>query len=154
MRKFLFFFYITISITGFTQSINEEKITLSNFLKRMYISTPFEGVKVVDDYEHQYLVSVVSLDKNKYTNLSIMNRVAQVKSQSQVSALLNGSIINSELVIKTTESKSNGATNSLNETIEIIKQNSSGFSKGLELLTNFDNSENNRTVFIYIREIK
>jgi hypothetical protein len=71
-----------------------------------------------------------------------------------VSALLNGSIINSELVIKTTESKSNGATNSLNETIEIIKQNSSGFSKGLELLTNFDNSENNRTVFIYIREIK
>jgi len=40
------------------------------------------------------------------------------------------------------------------ETVELIKQNSIGFSKGLELLTNFDNADSLRMVFIYIRELK
>lgn len=154
MKILLIFVYIAISITGFTQSINEEKTTLSNFIKRMYNSTPFEGVKIMDDYDHQYLVSVVSLDKTKYTNPSIMNRVAQVKSQSQASTFLNGATINMEMVIKTTERESKSSSSVLTETIESIKQNSSGFSQGLELLSNFDSSDNNRTIFIYIREIK
>ena len=154
MRIIFIFLYFVISITGFTQSINEEKTTLSNFIKRMYSSTPFEGVKIMDDYDHQYLVSVVSLDKTKYTSPSIMNRVAQVKSQSQASTFLNGATINMEMVIKTTERESKVSSSVLTETIESIKQNSSGFSQGLELLSNFDNADNNRTIFIYIREIK
>jgi hypothetical protein len=44
--------------------------------------------------------------------------------------------------------------NTIVETVEQIKQNSAGFSQGLELLTNFDNSDNSRMVYIYIREIK
>jgi hypothetical protein len=120
----------------------------------MYNSTPFEGVKIMDDYDHQYLVSVVSLDKTKYTNPSIMNRVAQVKSQSQASTFLNGATINMEMIIKTTERESKGSSSVLTETIESIKQNSIGFSQGLELLSNFDNAGNNRTIFIYIKEIK
>ena len=154
MRIIFIFLYFVISITGFTQSINEEKTTLSNFIKRMYNSTPFEGVKIMDDYDHQYLVSVVSLDKTKYTNPSIMIRVAQVKSQSQASTFLNGATINMEMVIKTTERESKSSSSVLTETIESIKQNSSGFSQGLELLSNFDSLDNNRTIFIYIREIK
>ena len=154
MRIIFIFLYFVISITGFTQSINEEKTTLSNFIKRMYNSTPFEGVKIMDDYDHQYLVSVVSLDKIKYTSPSIMNRVAQVKSQSQASTFLNGATINMEMIIKTTERESKGSSRVLTETIESIKQNSSGFSQGLELLSNFDSLDNNRTIFIYIREIK
>ena len=154
MRIIFIFVLFIISITGFTQSINEEKTTLSNFIKRMYTSTSFEGVKIMDDYDHQYLVSVVSQDKKKYTNPSIMNRVAQVKSQSQASTFLNGTTINMEMVIKTTERESKSSSSVLTETIESIKQNSSGFSQGLELLSNFDSLDNNRTIFIYIREIK
>ena len=154
MRIIFIFVLFIISITGFTQSINEEKTTLSNFIKRMYTSTSFEGVKILDDYDHQYLVSVVSLDKKKYTNPSIMNRVAQVKSQSQANTFLNGATINMEMVIKTTERESKSSSSVLTETIESIKQNSSGFSQGLELLSNFDSLDNNRTIFIYIREIK
>lgn len=154
MRIIYIFLYFVISITGFTQSFNEEKTTLSNFIKRMYTAKEFEGVKIIDDYDHQYLVSVVSLDKIKYTSPSIMNRVAQVKSQSQASTFLNGATINMEMIIKTTERESKGSTRVLTETIESIKQNSSGFSQGLELLSNFDNAGNNRTIFIYIREIK
>ena len=40
------------------------------------------------------------------------------------------------------------------ETIESIKENASGFTQGLELLTNFDNADGTRMVFIYYREMK
>ena len=154
MKNLLLLLSLTFSIYVFGQGINDEKVSLTNFVKRMYTAKAFEGVKIMDDYDHQYLVSVVSLDKTKYSNPSIMNRVAQVKSQSQASTFLNGTTINMEMVIKTTERESKGSSSVLTETIESIKQNSSGFSLGLELLSNFDNADNNRTIFIYIREIK
>lgn len=124
-----------------------------NFIKRMYTATPFEGVKIIDDYDHQYLVSVLSLDKTKYTSPSILNRVAQVKAQSQASTYLNGSTISTDLVIKTTEQKTDDKSDTVVESIEYIKENSMGFSQGLELLTNFDDEKSKRMVFIYMREI-
>ena len=149
---FITFFYINTS-TG--QEFNSDKVSLSNFIKRMYTSTPFDGVKIVDDYNHQYLVSVLSLDKAKYTNPSIMNRVAQVKAQSQASTFLNGATISMDMIITTKESKdSTNNVKTIVETVEHIKQNSVGFSQGLELLTNFDNADSIRMVFIYIKELK
>jgi hypothetical protein len=137
------------------QSFNEDKTSFSNFLKRMYATKPFEGVKIVDDYEHQYLVSVISLEKAKYTSESTMNRVAQVKAQSQASTFLNGATISMDMVITTKETKdSTNNVKTIVETVEQIKQNSVGFSQGLELLTNFDNADSLRMVFIYIRELK
>jgi hypothetical protein len=137
------------------QSFNDDKVSLSNFMKRMYTSKPFEGVKIIDDYDHDYLVSIISLDKTKYSNESIMNRVAQVKAQSQASTFLNGATISMDMVITTTEKKdTQNNVNTIVETVEQIKQNSAGFSQGLELLSNFDNSDNSRMVYIYIREIK
>jgi hypothetical protein len=121
----------------------------------MYTAKPFEGVKIVDDYANQYLVSVISLEKAKYTSESIMNRVAQVKAQSQASTFLNGATISMDMVITTKDTKdSTGNVSNIVETVEQIKQNSMGFSQGLELLTNFDNSDTLRMVFIYIRELK
>ncbi len=145
----LFFF----SFLCFSQSINDDKVSISNFIKRMYTSHPFEGVKIIDDYDHQYLVSVVNLDNTKYTNQSVMNRVAQVKAQSQANTFLNGASISMDMVITTKEIKD--STNNLKtivETVENIKQSSVGFTQGLELLNSFD--ENKNVVFIYIREIK
>jgi hypothetical protein len=85
----------------------------------------------------------------------MMNRVAQVKAQSQVNTFLNGSNISMDMVIKTTEKKdSTGKSTSVTESIESIKQNSSGFSQGLELLTNFDAADPKRMVFFYYREMK
>ena len=138
----------------YAQSFNDDKTAFTNFLKRMYTATPFEGVKIVDDYDHQYLVSVISLDKAKYTNPSDMNRVAQVKAQSQANTFLNGATISLDMVIKTSEKTSKDSTSTLVETVESIKQNSMGFTQGLELLTNFKNADSKRMVFIYYREIK
>ena len=140
---------------SFSQSFNDEKVSLTNFIKRMYSSKPFEGVKIVDDYDHQYLVSVISLEKAKYTSEATMNRVAQVKAQSQANTFFNGSTISMDMVISTKETKdSTNKTTSIVETVEQIKQYSMGFSQGLELLTNFDNSDTLRMVFIYAREMK
>ena len=155
MKKLLLLLTLAYSINANAQSFNEDKTAFSNFLKRMYTAKPFEGVKIVDDYDHQYLISVISLEKAKYTSESTMNRVAQVKAQSQASTFLNGATISMDMVITTKESKD--STNNITtivETVEQIKQNSVGFSQGLELLTNFDNTNSLRMVFIYIRELK
>lgn len=139
---------LSINFT-FSQSINDDKTALTNFIKRMYNASPFEGVKVIDDYDHQYFISVLSLEKAKYPSESTMFRVAQVKGQSQASTFFNGSTISSDLVIKTTE-KENTTTI---ETIESIKENAIGFVKSMELLTNFDNPDGKRMVFIFYKEM-
>ena len=155
--KIVVFTLLVFSLCGNlkAQSFNDDKVSLSNFIKRMYTSKPFEGVKIVDDYNYQYLISVISLEKAKYTSESTMNRVAQVKAQSQASTFLNGATISMDLVITTKEFKdSTNNVKTIVETVELIKQNSVGFSQGLELLTNFDNADSLRMVFIYIRELK
>lgn len=155
--KIVIFTLLVFSLCGNleAQSFNDEKVSLTNFIKRMYTAKPFEGVKIVNDYDHQYLISVISLEKVKYTSESIMNRVAQIKAQSQASTFLNGATISMDMVITTTETKdSTNNVKTIVETVEQIKQNSVGFSQGLELLTNFDGADPKRMVFIYIRELK
>lgn len=155
MKNLLYFLVILVSIKSYGQGLSDEKVSLTNFIKRMYTAKPFEGVKIVDDYDHQYLISVISLEKIKYTSETIMNRVAQVKAQSQASTFLNGATISMDMVITTKETKdSTNNVKTIVETVEQIKQNSVGFSQGLELLTNFDNADSLRMVFIYIRELK
>jgi hypothetical protein len=144
---------LSINVT-FSQSINDDKISVTNFIKRMYNAAPFEGVKVIDDYDHQYFISVLSLEKGKYSNEAMMHRVAQVKGQSQANIFFNGSTISSDLVIKTTENKSTDKPSTAVESIESIKENAMGFVKSMELLTNFDNPDGKRMVFIFYKEIK
>ena len=131
------------------QSYNNEKTALTNYLIRMYENAPFEGVRAVDDYDHQYLISVLTLDKAKYPNESAMFRVAGVKAMSQASRFFNGSNITSDLIIRTSE-KSDGTGDT--EMIETIKENSVGYVKALELLTNFDLGDG-RMAFIYFTPI-
>lgn len=155
MKKLILFLCLSFLVQWtYGQSFNDDKTAFSNFLKRMYVASPFEGVKVVDDYEKQYLISVISLDKAKYTSESVLNRVAQVKAQSQASTFLNGASISMDLIINTREvTDTKGQTESITETMEQIKQNSMGFSKGLELLTNFDSADGKKVVFVYMREL-
>jgi hypothetical protein len=153
-RKTVIFLFVAFSLNTNAQSFNTDKTAFSNFIKRMYTSSPFEGVKIVDDYDHQYLISVISLEKAKYTSESTMNRVAQVKAQSQANTFINGSNITMDMVIRTTETKDSTNTKTIVESVEIIKENASGFTQGMELLSNFDNQDNLRKVFVYCREMK
>ncbi|UAM99719.1 hypothetical protein K8354_07910 [Polaribacter litorisediminis] len=145
---------LILSVVTYGQGFNDDKVSLTNFIKRMYNSAPFEGVKVIEDYDNKYIISVLSLEKAGKSN-SILTRIAQIKAQRQVSAFFNGAVITSEFIIKTTEVKAD--SNELKttvETIEKIKENSIGFVRGLELLTNFDIEEEKRMLFIYIKKIE
>jgi len=157
MSKISFFIVFSLMLNCLhSQSFNEDKTSFSNFLKRMYLSSPFEGVKIVDDYNHQYLVSVISIEKAKYSSESVMNRVAQVKAQSQASTFINGANISMDMVITTRETKdsSNKSLSNITETVESIKQNAVGFSKGLEFLINFESTDKQKMIFVYIRSMK
>jgi len=154
MKKLLLLLFIGFAFSSYGQGFNDDKTAFSNFLKRMYNSSPFEGVKLVEDYDNEYIISVLSLEKGT-KSFSILSRVAQVKAQRQVSAFFNGSTITAEFIIKTTEEKADSIeVKTTVETIEKIKENSVGFVNGLELLTNFDIEEGNRMLFIYIKKIK
>lgn len=84
MKKLLLIIIVTLSIINTNaQSLNNDKVALANFVKRMYSSSPFEASKVIDDINHKYFITILSLEKAKYSSQSVMNRVAQVKAQSQ-----------------------------------------------------------------------
>ncbi len=167
MKIKIFIIILLHSNACFAQGVNDEKVSLSNFIKRMHTAAPFEGVKIMDDYDHQYLISVISLDTAKYTDPSVMNRVAQVKAQSQANTFLNGATITMDMVIRTVVTSSKDSTNTIKdstnttrdstntfmETIETIKQRATGFTQGLELLTTFGNADGKRMVFVYSREV-
>ena len=134
----------------FSQGYNAEKTALTNFLVRMYNNAPFEGVRVVEDYETYYLLSVLTLNESRYPNKSTMNRVASVKAMSQASRFFNGSKITSEFIIRTSE-KSDGSGDT--EVIEKIQEHSIGYVKALELLKNFP-TQDSIQVFMFYKKIE
>lgn len=151
MKKIFCFLLLILMPTAFySQSFNADKTALTNFLIRMYKHAPFD-VKVVNDYNDNYLVSAVVLDPAKYGgNESTMLRVASVKAMSQASRYFNGSQISMDLIITTTE-QSDGEVNT--EVIEKIKENSIGYVNQLEHLSNFDN-DSGQKVFLYVKQME
>lgn len=143
--------YLTLAASA--QSLNGDKVALSNFVKRMYNANPFEASKIIDDADGKYFITVLSLEKAKYSSTSTMNRVAQVKAQSQANTFFNGSTVSSEMIIKTSETKSQDNNKSTIEAIETIKENALGFVNSLELLVNFEIEEGKRVLFIFYKEM-
>lgn len=152
MRSFIFMLLSLPSIFSMAQSYDEDRINLSMFVERMYNNEPFEGCRIIDDYDNSYMLAVVVLDKGKYQNSMSMNRVAQVKSQRTAGEYFNGSQSYSEIVIKTPKSEEKGGNPSMVETMEIIKVNSIGYVKQMQLLTSFD-GEDNIKVFVFYKKI-
>lgn len=136
----------------YAQSFDQERIALAKFIERMYNNSPFEGCRIVDDYDNSYLLSVVELDKSKYKTSSVMNRLAQVKSQRNAGEFFNGTQSYSEITIRTPKSEEKGGSKEMAETYEIIRTNSTGFVQQMELLANFESSEG-LLVFIFYKKV-
>jgi len=151
MKKYLFCLLLAaLPLIVFAQGFSGDKVAFTNFLVRMYNNAPFEGVRAVNDYGNAYLISVLALDGEKYkNNESIINRVASVKAMAQASRYLNGSNITQDMIIHTSE-KSDGTSDT--EIIESIHENSVGYVKAMELLTNFSRSDG-KQVFIFASKL-
>lgn len=145
----MFIFSLLFSGNINAQSFNADKTALTNFLIRMYKHATFD-IKVVEDYDNHYLVSVVILDPAKYGGSgSTMLRVASVKAMSQASRYFNGSSITADLLITTKEDAEGNANT---EILERIKEKSIGYVNQLEHLSNFTNDEG-KQVFLYAKQI-
>lgn len=149
MKVSLVFLYLMVAFGVQAQSYNSDRISFTNFLIRMYNNAPFEGVRVVNDYDNAYLISVLTLDKGIYKTEGVLNRVASVKAMAQASRFFNGSNITQDMIIRT--SKKSESTSDM-EIIENIRENSVGYVKALEQLTNFVRKDG-LLVFIFISPV-
>lgn len=152
MKKIIISLVLVLStcIQVYAQSYNANNINLANFVQRMYNNAPFQGVRLLEDYDNKYLLSVIVLDPAKYgNNESTMNRVASVKAMSEASRFFNGSKITSDLIITTREDSRYCATT---EILEKINEQSIGYISSLSQLINFLDA-NNKRVFVYYKQL-
>lgn len=150
MRKLATIILLTLSLGVSAQGYSSDKVAFTNFLVRMYNNAPFEGVRAVNDYDNAYLISVLALDGARYKNSeSVINRVASVKAMAQASRFLNGSSITQDMIIHTTD-KADGTSDT--DIIESIHENSVGYVRALEQLTNFTRNDG-KLVFIFITQL-
>lgn len=154
MKKYLIFLFVLFMYSCIitAQSYDQERIQLAKFIERMYNNAPFEGCRIVDDYDNSYFLSVVALDQSKYKTPQTMNRVAEVKSQRNAGEFLNGTQSYSEFTIRTPKSVEYEDNYKFAETIDIIKTNSTGFVKQMQILTTFI-TEENTMVFVYYKKL-
>lgn len=146
MRTIVCTFMMLLALSTNAQRYNSDRVSFTNFLIRMYNNAPFEGVRAVNDYDDAFLISVLALDKEKYKTEAVLNRVATVKAMANASRYFNGSNITQDMIIHTTE-KSDGTSDT--NIIENIRENSAGYVKALEQLTNFRRKDGLH-VFIFI----
>lgn len=142
--------FIGMTTNIFAQGYDQERIQLANFIERMYNNAPFDGCRIVDDYDNSYLLSVVALDKSKYKTPQIMNRVADVKSLRNAGEFFNGSQSYTEMTIKTP--KGEEQESDMTEVYELIRTNSIGYVRQMQLLTSFEDSTG-MMVFVYFKKV-
>ena len=152
IRKYLvlciFLWGININLSA--QGYDQERIQLAHFIERMYNNAPFDGCRIVDDYDNSYLLSVVALDKSKYKTPQIMNRVAEVKSQRNAGEFFNGSQSYTSMTIKTPKAEEHESD--MTEVYELIRVNSIGYVKQMQLLTSFEDATGMQ-VFVYYKKV-
>lgn len=85
MRKFtlLFIFIFLFVHFSFAQAFNDEKISAINFVKRVYTSSPFEGVKKIEGDELNYYAVAITLQNVSKDSLPSVVTQAQRKAQEQ-----------------------------------------------------------------------
>lgn len=136
------------------QDFGGNKVGIANFVRRMYNSQAFDGVKVLQTQEGQdYMVSVVALKNDSSTPPSIQSRIASIKAKAYVSQYINGTVISSEVVIITTEQKMKDSTINKTQMQEVLKESSMGFAGGMELLINFETNDKKQVVYVFYKEI-
>lgn len=143
----IFSFVVTLTTIS-AQTINIEKVALTNYLIRMYEAAPFDGVRVVKNGEQNCMISIVRLSISKYNNnMSVMDRIATTKATSQASQFVNGTQVGLDVVMKMNEGDEISS-----EYVEIIQAKSAGYINSLELLTSFEEAPDNK-IYIYYRAI-
>jgi hypothetical protein len=155
--KFLFSFFtlVIVAVSMHAQDFGGDKVSIGNFVRRVYNSQPFNGVKVLHAQDGlDYLISVVELKIDLSKSESIQSRIASVKAKAYASQYINGSNVSTEVLVVATEERIKDSVINKTTIQEILKENSVGFVDFMELLTNFGTSDGSKTVYVFYRELK
>lgn len=148
-----FIFLFTFSIVK-AQDFGGEKVSLGNFARRLYSSQPFNGVKLLQTQDGiDYMISVVELSKASNQPENIQSRIASIKAKAYASQYVNGSNINSEIIIISNEVKTRDSIVRKTNIQEIFTEVSMGFIEGMELLINFEDNEKKQIIYVFYRKI-
>jgi hypothetical protein len=144
--------WISVKVKGYVREIkpksfNEDREAMANYVKQLYLNSPFSDITIVENYNSKFLVSIVALDKANYKSLSDMNRVASIKAKAQVSRYFNGAMSEEIYIIQTTPQSA--AISGIAQSLSAIKETSSGWVNSLDLLTTFPAEEDQQKVFVY-----
>jgi hypothetical protein len=83
--KIIFFLIIMLNVcSSFAQSFSDEKTSAINFVKRVYASSPFEGVKKLEGEAGNYYAVAVTL--MNITKDSVLSVVPKAQSKAQLTA--------------------------------------------------------------------
>lgn len=80
MKLAFILFAIVHTSIAFSQSFNDEKTSMINYIKRMYNSAPFEGAKLIEGDQGSYYIVAVSLFHNTSSS-ELINSIAEKKAQ-------------------------------------------------------------------------
>jgi hypothetical protein len=81
MKFLLFIVFSFLSFSSFSQSFSDEKISVINFVKRIYTVSPFEGVKKIEGEEESYFAVAVSYLNIPKDSVLVWVPKAQLKAQ-------------------------------------------------------------------------
>jgi len=148
IRKILFSFTMLFcSLSVFPQEYNADLNALGQYVQRMYLNEPFEGVRVIEDYDNCFLIVITEeyVTSNDYAG----NRKAEVKALSKANEFLNGAHISQNTVVFTHQD-SNGY--SYDEIEDFIEARSMGYVQTMQMLSTFNNSDGKK-VYIYCKKL-
>ena len=128
--------------------IKKKNKELAKYITNLYNESPFEGVKIVEEKDASYLISLSIQVVSGHKTSSTQNRVAQIKARRNAMVFLNGSNITSQTILKTGETVTNNSVSYYETYMDEIKENAAGFLDGMQVLTTF--TSNNGKEYIYI----
>ncbi len=119
--------------------------TLSQFIADNLKQKLFDGARIISSPSNKYIIAVVSLENVKYSSSEMKDKIAHMKAKQFVNSMVNGSTITADQIIRTDLND----TNTVISNIEIIKEHSQGYVKGLELLFSKEIVQNKTTYLFY-----
>lgn len=135
-----------IAATSFAQEYNTELYDLGQYVQRVYQEEPFDGVRIVENVDCCYLVSVVS--ETPSDNEYATNRKAEVKALSQANTFLNGTRITQNTVLYT---KQNSKGYSYEEIEDFIESYSMGYVQTMQIASTFKYRK--KKVYVYCKKM-
>jgi hypothetical protein len=133
--------------------IKNKNEKLAVYITNLYNHTPFEGVKIIDEKNTSYLVSLSIQAESSHKTTSTKNRIAQIKARRNAMVFLSGSTITSESIIKTGETITDNSVSYYETYFDEIKENSAGFLEGMQVLTTFKSSNGKEYIYVIYKKL-